>query len=141
MMNSDTEKLWQIALATREKAYAPYSNFKVGAAVKCKSGKIYSGCNVENASYGLACCAERNAIFSAIAAGEREFEEICIIADSNEPVAPCGACRQVLAEFGVKKIVMSNLNKDIKTMTMAELLPYGFGASALDKVKEEKTDI
>ncbi len=96
-MNS--QSLLILAREVRAKAYAPYSNFPVGAALKARSGKIFYGCNVENLSFGLTCCAERNAVFAAVAAGEREFEAIAIVADSKEPVTPCGACRQVLAEF------------------------------------------
>ena len=93
------KKLLAAALAARENAYAPYSKFKVGAAVETADGHIFTGCNVENASYGLTCCAERNAVFAAIGSGARSFKALCVVADTEEPVAPCGACRQVLAEF------------------------------------------
>src|SRR5688572_7825626 len=94
----------------REKAYAPYSHFPVGAALRAKSGRVFFGCNVENLSFGLTSCAERNAVFAAIAAGEKEFEAVAIVADSKEPVTPCGACRQVLAEFGLDiEVCSSNL--------------------------------
>jgi len=120
------EKLVIAAQEAREKAYVPYSNFKVGAAVLTKKGTVYTGCNVENASYGLCNCAERTAIFKAISEGEREFAAIAIIADTHHPVAPCGACRQVMAEFGIPKIIMCNLHQQQYVATLEELLPYSF---------------
>lgn len=94
------EKLVAAAWETRERAYAPYSKFHVGAALLAAGGRIFCGCNVENLSYGLTICAERVAIGSAIAAGAREFLALAVVADTNEPISPCGACRQVMAEFG-----------------------------------------
>ncbi len=112
------------ALQAREKAYAPYSKFSVGAALRTKSGRVFAGCNVENLSFGLTSCAERNAVFAAIAAGERSFDAIAIVADSRTPVSPCGACRQVLAEFGLDlEISCSNLEGDTFTGSLRELLP------------------
>jgi cytidine deaminase len=99
--------LAQAAWDVRQRAYAPYSRFAVGAAIRTRTGRIFTGCNVENVSFGLTMCAERVAIGNAIAAGEREFDAICIVAESAEPVSPCGACRQVLAEFGSGLIVTS----------------------------------
>lgn len=125
------KKLLAAALAARENAYAPYSKFKVGAAVETADGHIFTGCNVENASYGLTCCAERNAVFAAIGSGARSFKALCVVADTEEPVAPCGACRQVLAEFPFEKIILANCKGLTKIMTVAELLPYGFGPEAL----------
>ena len=98
-MADKKEELLAAARQAREKAYAPYSNFRVGAAVLGSGGRIYSGCNVENASFGLTCCAERNAIFAMVAAGETEIREILVIGESEEFLPPCGACRQVIAEF------------------------------------------
>lgn len=95
-------KLLAAAQAARDNAYAPYSKFKVGAAVETVDGEIFTGCNIENASYGLTCCAERNAVFAAVCSGVRRFKTLCVVADTDEPVAPCGACRQVLAEFPLK---------------------------------------
>ncbi|WP_455651924.1 cytidine deaminase [Phascolarctobacterium sp.] len=126
------KKLLAAALAARENAYAPYSKFKVGAAVETADGHIFTGCNVENASYGLTCCAERNAVFAAIGSGARSFKALCVVADTEEPVAPCGACRQVLAEFPFEKIILANCKGLTKIMTVAELLPYGFGPEALE---------
>ena len=88
-------KLLAAAQAARDNAYAPYSKFKVGAAVETVDGEIFTGCNIENASYGLTCCAERNAVFAAVCSGVRRFKTLCVVADTDEPVAPCGACRQV----------------------------------------------
>ena len=96
-------KLLAAAQAARDNAYAPYSKFKVGAAVETVDGEIFTGCNIENASYGLTCCAERNAVFAAVCSGVRRFKTLCVVADTDEPVAPCGACRQVLAEFPFEK--------------------------------------
>lgn len=129
------KKLLAAALAARENAYAPYSKFKVGAAVETADGHIFTGCNVENASYGLTCCAERNAVFAAIGSGARSFKDLCVVADTEEPVAPCGACRQVLAEFPFEKIILANCKGLTKVMTVAELLPYGFGPEALELEK------
>ena len=120
------QELLNAALSARERAYAPYSKFLVGAAVLAKSGKIYTGCNIENASYGLTVCAERNALFSAVGAGEREFIVLCVVGDTEAPISPCGACRQVMAEFKVPCIILANLKGDVKEYTLEELLPYGF---------------
>jgi len=120
------QELLNAALSARERAYAPYSKFLVGAAVLAKSGKIYTGCNIENASYGLTVCAERNALFSAVGAGEREFTALCVVGDTEAPISPCGACRQVMAEFKIPRIILANLKGDVKEYTLEELLPYGF---------------
>jgi cytidine deaminase len=125
------EVLIKAAQASRENAYVPYSNFKVGAAVLTQNGKIYAGCNVENASYGLCNCAERTAIFKAVSEGEQELVAIAVVADTIEPVAPCGACRQVIAEFGIDKIIMCNMNGEKRILTLEELLPYSFGKKQL----------
>lgn len=119
------------ALAARENAYAPYSKFKVGAAVETADGRIFTACNIENASYGLTCCAERNAIFAAVSSGVRSFKTLCVVADTADPVAPCGACRQVLAEFPFERVIMANCSGKVKVMSVDELLPYGFGAAVL----------
>ena len=117
------QQLLAAATAVRLRAYAPYSNFQVGAALLAKDGRIFTGCNVENLSYGLTICAERNALFAAVAAGVREFDAIAIVADTREPVSPCGACRQVMAEFGDFKIITATLAGLVFESTVAALLP------------------
>lgn len=133
----DAKEVMKIARKARQNAYAPYSHFAVGAALLAESGRVYTGCNIENASYGLTCCAERNAIFAAVGAGERRFKMLAVAADSPEPVAPCGACRQVIAEFGIPLVVMGNLKEAIKTMLAEELLPYGFGQESMNNKGEK----
>ena len=108
------------------KAYAPYSNYKVGAALLTKSGKVYTGCNIENSSYGLTNCAERTAVFKAVSEGEMEFEEMVIYADSPNLPTPCGACRQVLSEFGSELKITIISNKEQMETSISELLPLGF---------------
>ena len=119
-------ELYKAAVKARENSYSPYSHFAVGAAVRTAGGKIYSGCNIENGSYGLCNCAERTAIFTAVAAGEREIDTICVVADTTGPVSPCGACRQVMSEFKIRKIILTNMKGDVKECTLEELLPYQF---------------
>ena len=119
-------ELLQAAKEARLRAYAPYSHFPVGAAVQTVGGKIYSGCNIENASFGLTNCAERTAIFTAVAAGEQELQAIAVVANTPEPVAPCGACRQVMAEFGIQTIIMANTKGDSHVASLKDLLPYSF---------------
>lgn len=116
--------LTKIARKVRQNAHAPYSHFPVGAALEATSGKVFNGCNVENISYGLTICAERNAVFSAIASGVYSFRRIVIVADSNEPVTPCGACRQVLSEFSDDmEIISVNLKGQEFRAKLSELLP------------------
>lgn len=110
----------------RQFSYSPYSHFAVGAAVLTKDGQVYGGCNIENASYPLGNCAERTAIFKAVSEGKREFVAIAIVADSDGPCPPCGACRQVMAEFKIPRIIMANMKGDVKAVTLAEILPYSF---------------
>ena len=129
------KKLVRLAKQARENAYAPYSKFKVGAVVLTRNGKTFTGCNVENSSYGLTCCAERNAIFQAVGAGAQDLFCLCVLADTQEPVAPCGACRQVMSEFGIEWVVMANCAGATKTVPLADLLPYGFTKQALKKVR------
>ena len=115
------------AKIVRKKAYAPYSNFKVGAAVLTIDGKIFTGCNVENSSYGLSICAERSAISNAISSGYKKFTKIAVVTDSEPPASPCGACRQVIFEFGDDiEVIMANLKGDIRIARIDELLKDGF---------------
>ncbi|MFN0123723.1 MAG: cytidine deaminase [Blastocatellia bacterium] len=125
--------LIEMARAVRLQAYAPYSDFPVGAAVACRDGRVFTGCNVENASYGLCICAERTAIFSAIAAGAREFTRIAVIADTPGPCRPCGACRQVIAEFldADAEVIMASVNGAMDVRTVRQLLPEPFDKSCL----------
>lgn len=116
------ENLTAAAWEVRERAYAPYSKFAVGAALLGSDGVIYRGCNVENLSYGLTICAERGAICQAIAAGCRSFTALAVAADTQEPISPCGACRQVLAEFGDLPIIMATREKSERT-ALSILLP------------------
>lgn len=119
-----SDELIEVARFAREGAYAPYSCFSVGAALLCASGKIYRGCNVENISYGLTNCAERVCVGSAIAAGDKMFIEIVIVADTSVPIVPCGACRQVLAEFNPDlKITSATLAGEVRVETLAQLFP------------------
>lgn len=120
------EELIAIAKKYREHSYSPYSRFKVGAAVLMKSGKVYGGCNIENAAYPVTNCAERTAIFKAVSEGERDFAAIAVVADTDGPCAPCGACRQVMAEFCIPKVIMANLHGDVRTASLEEILPFAF---------------
>lgn len=130
-MEKDLE-LIEAAKAVREKAYAPYSNFKVGAALRTKSGEIYTGCNVESASYGLTVCAERVAIWKAVSEGVTEFETIAVVADTHELTPPCGVCRQIIWEFcGDVPVLFANLEGKNETVTMSELLPRAFDTKFL----------
>jgi cytidine deaminase len=129
---SDDNKLIEAARAAREKAHAPYSNFRVGAAVRTKAGKIYTGCNIENASYGLTLCAERVAIFKAVSEGEHEFEAIAVVCDTEKLTPPCGPCRQIIWEFaGDIPVILSNLKGNVERETAAKLLPRPFDRSFL----------
>ena len=129
-----TEKdlLIEAAKQARENAHAPYSNFRVGAALRSTSGRIFGGCNVENATYGLTICAERVAIFKAISEGERGFSAIAVVTDTEAPTPPCGACRQLIWEFcGDIPVSMANLDGKIEVMQMRELFPRAFDDSNL----------
>lgn len=118
----ESDQLLAAAWEAREVAYAPYSQFAVGAAVLTSNGRIFKGCNVENLSFGLTQCAERTAICAAVAAGAREFVALAVVADTMVPVSPCGACRQVMAEFNVPRIILANRAERLE-FTLDELLP------------------
>ena len=109
MIEQELQKLIQAAIEMRKQSYSPYSNFAVGAAVLSNDGYIYGGCNIENASYGLTNCAERTAIFNAVSDGKRNISAIAVVADTDRPCSPCGACRQVIGEFKIPCIIMANL--------------------------------
>jgi cytidine deaminase len=120
------------AQTAREHAHAPYSNFRVGAAVRAKSGRIFTGCNVENATFGLTLCAERVAVFKAISEGERGFDAVAVVADTDALTPPCGSCRQILWEFcGDAEVVLANLNGKVERYRMSALLPKPFDQSFL----------
>lgn len=123
--------LLEAATKVRENAYAPYSRFKVGAAIRTASGAVYAGCNVENVAYPEGTCAEAGAIAAMVAAGETRIAEVCVIADSPAPVPPCGGCRQKLAEFAGQEVLVTLCTTDGKalTMTVADLLPGVFSAA------------
>ena len=123
----DNKALIDMALKAMENAYAPYSGFKVGAALLCSDKKVYTGCNIENSSYGASNCAERTAIFKAVSEGEREFEKIAIVSSSGDFTFPCGICRQVLSEFMYDKTVVLFSEKDgISEFKVKDLLPEAF---------------
>ena len=123
-----TTELIDLAVKTSENAYVPYSYFPIGAVLVTDEGKIYTGVNIENASFGLTNCGERTAIFKAVSEGERSFKELIIYGQTEKPVSPCGACRQVMAEFFEPDLPVTLVAKDKSTvvMTVKELLPYSF---------------
>ncbi|HLA48651.1 MAG: cytidine deaminase [Nitrospinae bacterium RIFCSPLOWO2_02_39_17] len=121
------DKLIAEAKKVRENAYTPYSNFRVGAAVLTEDNRIFTGCNIENSSYGLSICAERVAIFNAISAGYKKFIKLTVVTNTEPPASPCGACRQIIFEFGDNiEVIMVNLKGEIKIMKINELLKDGF---------------
>lgn len=130
-------ELVEEARAARERAYAPYSNFRVGAALLTASGQVFRGGNVENASYGGCICAERSAGVAAVAAGEMNWLELAVVADTERPTTPCGICRQFLAEFAPNmKVVIANRERVFFTCTVAELLPHAFDVQIMESQKE-----
>ena len=129
---SEFDSLVSSAKAARENAHAPFSNFRVGAALRAVSGKVFGGCNVENATYGLTVCAERVAIFKAISEGEHKFDAIAVVTDTEALTPPCGACRQLIWEFcGDVPVIMSNLHGKIEKLKMSQLFPKPFDSSNL----------
>lgn len=131
-MQENEKKLIEAATGVRENAYAPYSNFKVGAAVEADDDNIYIGCNVESASYGLTVCAERVAIWKGISRGEKRFKRIAVVVDTEELTPPCGVCRQIIWEFcGDVPVILANLHGKTETVMMSELLPRAFDSKFL----------
>jgi cytidine deaminase len=131
---SDTDRLVTAAREARERAIAPYSGFKVGAALLTRDGRIFGGCNVENASYGLTVCAERVALLKALSEGQRDFTMLAVVADTASPTPPCGPCRQLVWEYcGDIPVVMANLTTVAATHQMRDLLPLPFDGRLLKK--------
>ncbi|MBQ4868905.1 cytidine deaminase [Priestia megaterium] len=131
----EPKQLIDEAIAASKQAHVPYSHFHVGAALLTTDGKIYRGCNIENASYGLTNCAERTAIFKAVSEGDKQFSAIAVVGDTDGPISPCGACRQVLAEFCDEhtQIILANLKGDFVITNINEILPGYFSSKDLQK--------
>jgi cytidine deaminase len=128
----DISELLAAAFAVRERAHAPFSHFKVGCAIEDESGRVFTGCNIENASYGLTLCAERVAVFKAVSEGAGKLKRIVVVADTQGLTPPCGACRQILWEFcGDAELTLGNLKGQSETMTVKQILPRPFDASFL----------
>jgi cytidine deaminase len=128
---TERDTLIAAARAAREHAHAPYSNFRVGAALRAKSGRIFTGCNVENSTYGLTVCAERIAVFKALSEGERGFDAVAVVTDSAALTPPCGACRQILWEFcGDAEVILANLKGQVEVHRMSALFPKPFDSSS-----------
>ena len=128
MKEKEIQRLINRAIVARETSYSPYSHFGVGAALLCEDDTVYEGCNIENASYGLTNCAERTAIFKAVSEGHKRFKALAVVADTEGPCSPCGACRQVISEFGIPRIIMANLRGDYTVVDLEGLLPFRFRA-------------
>lgn len=133
LSKASIDRLVEAAAAVRRRAHAPYSKFSVGAAVLDADGGIHHGCNVENASYGLSVCAERHAIAAAVAAGASRLVAVAVVTATSPPASPCGACRQVLAEFADMTVILSNPDGERILTTVAELLPSAFGPNVLEE--------
>lgn len=131
-----SDSLLDAARAAQARAYAPYSRFRVGAALEADDGRVFAGCNVECASYGLTNCAERVAVGAAVAAGATRFRRLVVVTDADPPAAPCGACRQVLAEFAPGLAVMAVGPRHQRTWTLTDLLPDAFGPGDLARADQ-----
>lgn len=129
-----TQELIKLAIEAKVKSYSPYSNFRVGAALLTKDGKIFQGANIENAAYGVTICAERTAAFAAILGGNKEFSAIAVVSDSKDYIPPCGSCRQVLLELCGEEldVHITNGNGDVKSFKLKELIPFSFGDTNLN---------
>lgn len=135
----EERELVKEALKARDFAYVPYSTFKVGAALLAKDGTVYHGCNIENAAYSVTNCAERTALFKAYSEGVTSFETLVVVADTDRPVSPCGACRQVISELcdADMEVILTNLKGDIQRIKVRDLLPGAFSAEDLERETEE----
>jgi len=132
MTDQERTNLIAVASKAREHAHAPYSHFRVGAALRANSGRIFTGCNIENSTFGLTLCAERVAVFKALSEGERGFNAVAVVADTERLTPPCGACRQILWEFcRDAEVILSNLSGQMKVRRMSDLFPDAFDASFL----------
>lgn len=140
MNQAQMDELIAAATSVRDRAHAPYSGYAVGAAVLASDGRIFVGCNVENASYGLSVCAERHAIAAAVAAGSRNFLGVAVVTQSVPPAAPCGACRQVLAEFGDFPVILAGLDGSPQATTVRDLLPNAFDPEVLAEAFDNESD-
>lgn len=121
------QELLERAKQARAHSYSPYSHFAVGAALLCEDGSVYEGCNIENASYGLTLCAERTAMVKALSEGKQSFLALAVVADTEGPCSPCGACRQFMAEFKLPRIIMGHIkSEDYKVVSLEDLLPFAF---------------
>ncbi|HHV57284.1 MAG TPA: cytidine deaminase [Firmicutes bacterium] len=130
------EALVAAARAAKARAYVPYSHYRVGAALLTRSGRVYTGCNIENAAYGCTMCAERVALFKAVSEGEREFLALAVAAEGERTASPCGACRQVLCEFAPElKVYLAGPGGEVRSLTLTELLPCAFGPAHLKEAK------
>ncbi len=131
------DELFKAALEVQKNAYVPYSDFPLGAAVLTEKGEIYTGANIENASFGLTNCAERSAIFNAVSHGQKDIKALLLVSSTEKPVTPCGACRQVIKEFAddIEVVMMTNKGKEI-TMTSSELLPGAFAEEDMEENDE-----
>lgn len=129
----EEKPLMEEAVKAREFAYVPYSKFQVGAALLAKNGKVFHGCNIENASYGMTNCAERTALFKAYSEGVTQFDSLVVVADTDRPVPPCGACRQVISELcdSEMEVILTNLKGDIQRILVKDLLPGAFSSEDL----------
>jgi cytidine deaminase len=137
MTNEERVILISAASRARENAHAPYSQFRVGAALRANSGRIFTGCNIENSSFGLTVCAERVAVFKALSEGERRFDAIAVVTDTERLTPPCGACRQILWEFcRDAEVVLANLSGQITMRRVPDLLPDAFDASFIEKKED-----
>lgn len=135
----NVQELIQLATEAREQAYVPYSHFKVGAALLSEDGRVFRGANIENASYGLTVCAERTAMFKAVSEGANRFKAIAVVTDLADPASPCGACRQVLAEFAPDlEVIMANTQGNIVRKKLVELLPLAFTPQKLEESHERQ---